>query len=394
MLNIYPKDDAEQALRLKRFFMAAASYALWLTLVLACFATGVLVIPPTQVMLATAGVVVTNVAFYAVIRTGFNKRFRDPSLTQAQIIAAMCWVLVLMFTSSEFRGLTMTVYIMTMLFGVFQLDRREFVTLSVFALLGYVGVVAVEYVFYAERFNPVVEALRVSVLAGLLGWVSFFGAYVSELKRKLRERNAALSEAVDEIGHVARRDHLTQAYNRRYIMEALGREKARSERSRTPFSVVIVDLDHFKTINDRYGHLSGDRVLMAFAERTLGTLRGMDVTDLEDRVRTFGRYGGEEFIVILPATRAGDAQRCADRIRTVTAEQPFDNVFHVTLSAGVAEYQAGESVEDTLRRADAALYAAKSTGRNRVVVDTTSASDGHQSNVVFGAFSARGSRAE
>lgn len=394
MLNIYPQNDAEQALRLKRFFMAAASYALWLALAFVCYLGGVLVVAPDLLVPTVAGVLLTNVLFYTVIRSDLNKRFRDPSLTQAQITVAMCWVLVLMFTSNEYRGLTLTVYIMTMLFGVFQLDRREFITLSVFAFLGYLGIVAVEYMFYNERFDPVIEALRVMVLAGLLGWVSFFGAYVSELKRKLRERNVALREAVDEIGNVARRDHLTQAYNRRYIMEALAREKARADRSRTPFCVVIVDLDHFKTINDRYGHLSGDRVLMAFAERTLGTLRGMDVTDLEDRVRTFGRYGGEEFIVILPSTRVADAQRCADRIRTVTAEQPFDNVFHVTLSAGVAEYQAGESVEDTLRRADAALYSAKTSGRNRVVVDTASTTDGRSSNVVFGAFSARGSRAE
>ncbi|MEM9058287.1 MAG: GGDEF domain-containing protein [Pseudomonadota bacterium] len=394
MLTFYPRNDPEQELRLKRLTMAAASYALWYALALACYVVGLLGVSADTLAATAGGVLLTNALFYAAIRSGFNKRFRDPALTQPQIVAAMCWTLVLMFTAQQYRGLTLAVFIVTMLFGVFQLDRRGFVTLSIFAFIGYLGIVAVEYVFYPERVNPSMEALRVMVLAGSLVWVSFFGAYVSELKRKLHERNAALHEAVEEIGKVARRDDLTQAYNRRYIMEALAREKARADRSRTPFCVVIVDLDHFKTINDRYGHLSGDRVLMAFAGRTLGTLRGMDVTDLEDRVRTFGRYGGEEFIVVLPATRSADAQRCADRIRTVTAEQPFDNVFHVTLSAGVAEYQAGESVEDTLRRADAALYAAKATGRNRVVVDSTTGPDGESSNVVFGAFTARGSRAD
>jgi diguanylate cyclase (GGDEF)-like protein len=181
-------------------------------------------------------------------------------------------------------------------------------------------------------------------------------------------------------------------------MEALTHERARAERNNEPFSLCILDLDRFKTINDRYGHLAGDRVLMAFSERIRGTLRGMDLVDTLDRSRSFGRYGGEEFIVLLPGTPLAGALRCAERMRKVTEEEAFDEVFRVTVSAGVAEYRRGESIENTLRRADAALYEAKGRGRNLVVAEDHGAKEVYEmavgdttmTNIVVGPFGRQG----
>ncbi len=368
-MPILPKNDPRQRLRLQRFFMAAASYALWSAVAAVAYVAGVLMIPHEMILPVLGGLVATNVYFYAFIRSGLNKRVRDPSLTFSQIIVAMCWILVLMFTSAEHRGLMLTVYSMTLLFGIFRLDAADFLALASFAMLGYLGIVAVDYWYFSWRFDMLTEGLRVVVLAGMLIWVSLFGAHVNGLKRALRDRNRELKEAVRQVGKAASRDYLTKAYNRRYIMDALAREKSRADRTRSPFCVLIVDLDHFKTINDRYGHLAGDRVLVAFAERTVGALRGMDIADRSGITGTFGRYGGEEFIVILPATDLAGARHCAERLRDVTASQPFGEGFDVTLSAGVAEYRPGESVEDVLRRADHALYDAKRAGRDRVVAD-------------------------
>ncbi|NNF66897.1 MAG: GGDEF domain-containing protein [Gammaproteobacteria bacterium] len=393
MLAILPRNDPRQLLRLQRFFMGTLCYVLWALLGFGMYLTGMLNIPGSMALPILAGICITNLYFYVFIRSGLNKHFSDPSLTFSQIIVAMTWILVLMFSAAEWRGVMLSVYVMSLLFGVFKLKKREFMILASFALAGYGLIVGLDKIFYSDRFELRLEVLRGSVLAGTLLWAAAFGSYVSGLRNKLHEKNSELREALEVVNHTARHDHLTQAYNRRYVMQTLSSEKTRADRTRRPFSVVILDLDHFKIINDRYGHLAGDRVLMGFSERTKGTLRAIDFIGSEG-VRTFGRYGGEEFIVLLPETDLGGAYQCAERIRYVTEDEPFDDVLRVTVSSGVAEYRIGESVEDTLRRADAALYRAKDNGRNCVVADDTPTSgiyslltgDEFGPNVVVGQF--------
>ena len=392
MIRTDPAEERKQKLRLQRFYMAGICYLAWIGLGLGMYLAGMLHIPRVMVVPVLTGIALTNVFFFLFIRTGLNRRLRDPSMTFSQIAVAMSWVLVLMFGAMESRGSMLAVYVMCLLFGVFHLSRRDFIVLAGFGLAGYLAIAGLESWLRPERFDLKAEALRVSVLAGTLLWAALFGSYVSGLRNVLRERNAELKKALEEVHHAARHDHLTQVYNRRYVMQTMTQEKQRADRTRRPFSIVILDLDHFKIINDRYGHLAGDRVLMAFSERSKGTLRGMDYMGA-DSVRTFGRYGGEEFIVLLPDTDLGGAYRCAERLRYVTEDEPFDEVFRVTVSCGVAEYQLGESIEDTLRRADAALYRAKDNGRNCVVADDTAVSgiyrlldDLHDDKVVVGRF--------
>jgi diguanylate cyclase (GGDEF)-like protein len=152
-------------------------------------------------------------------------------------------------------------------------------------------------------------------------------------------------------------------------MDSLAREKGRADRSNTPVSVCIFDLDHFKALNDKHGHLVGDRVLKRFAKRVRGELRAMDLANPSEHRRSFGRFGGEEFIAILPSTTLTGAGACGERIRAAVADRPFDDVYQVTVSAGVAQYQRGETVPQLLARADEALYRAKAEGRNRVELD-------------------------
>ena len=134
-------------------------------------------------------------------------------------------------------------------------------------------------------------------------------------------------------------------------------------------AVCIFDLDHFKALNDEHGHLVGDRVLKRFARRVRNELRAMDLANPTDHRRSFGRFGGEEFIAILPSTALAGAAACAERIRATIADKPIDDIYKVTVSVGVAEYQRGETVPEMLARADDALYRAKAEGRNRVVID-------------------------
>ena len=156
-------------------------------------------------------------------------------------------------------------------------------------------------------------------------------------------------------------DDLTGALNRRYIMKALNDEMSRAQRSGTPCSMAIIDLDLFKRINDRYGHPVGDEVLKTFAIAVEANVRTVD---------KLGRYGGEEFLLVLPGSAEDQALIAIYRLRQIIADLPWNGVCHglnVTISAGVSEARENEGPDDILARADAALYRAKGAGRNRVL---------------------------
>jgi two-component system cell cycle response regulator len=176
--------------------------------------------------------------------------------------------------------------------------------------------------------------------------------HVKQLQDQLRERNHQLER-------LSRTDALTGLFNRRHLDEELARRHADACRVNEPFCVLLLDLDHFKTINDTFGHPAGDAVLREFADRVRGELRAGDVA---------ARWGGEEFLVILGRTPVEQAQAVAERIRVATATTPViigTNSIDVTVSGGCAQGPA-ESVEAVLARADACLYEAKTGGRNRV----------------------------
>ncbi|MGB5210552.1 MAG: GGDEF domain-containing protein [Gammaproteobacteria bacterium] len=366
-----PKLDPRQRLRLRRFKMALVSYCMWVSLSLFAYFTDQVKISQGMLYVVLGGIALSNLYFYVMIRSGLNRRLGDPAMTLQQLVIAVGWSMVLMLVAPEVRGALMMVYVITILFGIFHLNRRGFFAMTALSLVGYMAVVATDYVLWPQNFNVDRELINLMVLSASLIWCASFGNYVAQLKSTLRQNNIELREAVSSASRMATRDHLTQSFNRRYMMESLSREKARADRSGSTFSLCILDLDHFKDLNDAHGHLVGDRVLTAFAYLARQELRATDVIDLDSEGRCFGRFGGEEFICLLPSTDEEGGLRCAERLREATAEASFEGNLSITLSAGVAEYRHGESIADTLRRSDDALYFAKQTGRNRVECAST-----------------------
>ena len=145
----------------------------------------------------------------------------------------------------------------------------------------------------------------------------------------------------------------------RWTMKAVAGELARARRYEEPLAVVMFDIDHFKAVNDRHGHLVGDQVLIELALRLRGHLRTTDV---------LARWGGEEFVVLLPHGTVQAAARLTEKLRLATLAQPFPSAGTLTLSLGVAGYQPDETLDRWFTRADNALYAAKAAGRDRVVI--------------------------
>lgn len=183
----------------------------------------------------------------------------------------------------------------------------------------------------------------------------------AELEDRVRLRTAELELAHQQCAELARRDPLTNLANRRWFDETLQREAERGARHKLPISIILLDLDHFKTVNDRFGHPVGDRVLLSTAEFLASHARPYDLVV---------RYGGEEFLILLPGIAQPQALEIAERIRLGLSELRVPGgPATFTASFGVATLAPGQPPEELVTKADAALYLAKNNGRNRVESD-------------------------
>lgn len=173
----------------------------------------------------------------------------------------------------------------------------------------------------------------------------------------LLAKNKLLSNHLKILAHT---DMLTGVLNRTMFEKLLNREILKASRYENPFSVIFIDIDHFKNVNDQYGHPVGDQVLSDFSQLLRQLNRSSDVT---------ARYGGEEFIILSIGSTINETITHAERLRNSVAEHAFDTVSHITCSLGITQFKKGEDTAGSLlKRADEALYDAKQNGRNRVEI--------------------------
>lgn len=216
----------------------------------------------------------------------------------------------------------------------------------------------------AMHFNeaPRLVILNANFFLGFMCVMTGVLAYLNE------ERDRRIFQLERELEHLANCDSLSGAFNRRYFEETARDEIERAHRYKYPLSLLMMDADHFKRINDTYGHAVGDKAIRAIAEIGQGIFRSSDL---------LARMGGEEFAVLLPETDSDGARQIAERLQeklrfndistdNATAEIP--DFFTLTISVGVSSLKRDDTVETLLQRADAALYEAKNQGRNRVVI--------------------------
>ena len=186
---------------------------------------------------------------------------------------------------------------------------------------------------------------------------------LGEVAQAFNTMAANLKENFAKVSDMANRDGLTGLYNARFFHEALARELERVKRTSRPFSIILFDGDKFKRVNDRYGHPAGDQVLQHISRVGRSVLRGYDV---------LARYGGEEFIAMLPDATGSQALLLAERMRKMIEARPFmteeAETIRITISVGVAQARAPYDKKELISQADQALYRAKETGRNKVVL--------------------------
>jgi diguanylate cyclase len=206
------------------------------------------------------------------------------------------------------------------------------------------------------------ERIVLMFLIGLsLARCVFLGLYGSNLRETLHVKNIQLKQAFGRIEELVWIDDLTGTLNRRSLMKELSAELAKASCSGAPLSIAILDLDWFKSVNDRFGHLAGDELLRKFPDIVQSIMRSSD---------KLGRYGGEEFMLILPDASEAAALAIVNRICKVIAARDWRVIspeLAITLSVGVSACCPGDTVETIISRADSALYQAKTDGRNRAL---------------------------
>ena len=364
--------DPALARRAKRQLLGLASYLMFLLPLAYAVHNGWMRFGYRGLAVFVLVAVLVNLAFLVAIGSGFSRRFSDPGLVTAQVVAAVIMGLGIDVFVDAARILPVMLLFTALFFGVFRFGRMQYVLLCTAAVVGYAAVLLFKYPpaqWNGEAFR--LELLHLMVLAIILLWLSLLGSYVAALRSGLAARKNELAAALERLKELASRDELTGLHNRRHLMEALEQQHDRARRHGEPFALCLLDLDHFKRVNDNHGHGIGDEALRGFADRVRGQLRRMDIVGRGDGDCTFGRYGGEEFLLVLPYAGIDAGTACVARLRDVVLAHPFPTSagsLRLTFSAGIASHRADETVAGMLRRADEALYRAKSAGRDRIEV--------------------------
>jgi diguanylate cyclase len=301
--------------------------------------------------------------FFALLRSGLSARTRDANLTPAQMAAAAALQLACMIYAPNLAFFFLNVLFIIFAFGALRLTVRQ----SLIAVL-IVSAATASLLYGTWERLDIPHATRFEAFlvwlcyASTLARCMYVGLYGSALRVKLHMRNVELADSSAKIERLASYDELTDTLNRRMMWVLLEDQLSRTEATHEIFCVALFDLDHFKSINDRFGHGVGDAVLQEFAATVRGSLRATD---------RIARHGGEEFLIFLTGTPTGEAVAALERVRQAVELRDWESIqqgLAVTVSGGIAAVRTGESVTDLVRRADAALYEAKRRGRNRVVL--------------------------
>ncbi len=344
--------------RSNRILLVLAALALYVGFCVVLTTEGLLQVTGSALALMLGGWIVGFVLL--LFADEVHGRFDAGALTFARALWCNLGVVFLaVLVPSLLRLLLLVVPLFGVLYAALHLSRSRMLRIAVITWASYL--VCDGVLILLGRGELFFEALTWVAFTCMLAAMALMASEVTALRVAFDRRRERLNEAMEQLSELAMRDELTGLYNRRYIMDVLGRQKALADRGHLSFTLCYCDLDHFKRINDRYGHQVGDRVLKDFAEVAGSVVRSVDFV---------ARLGGEEFLLVLVGadedTAERVAQRLCDRTRFLTLI-PEDPGYRQTVSVGLASFRPGERVEDVIQRADRALYSAKSEGRDRIV---------------------------
>lgn len=352
--------DQRRRLRLVQWLIASLVYVGSATLLITGVGQGWM--GTTALYLWLGFVALILASGYAALRSGWTERFNDPSISVWQLsmgVLAVNWGYLI---CGPMRTSALLPLMVIFAFGAFALRWRQIAFLTLLALSSLIAAILIrtlypQWVPAQGEIPPVrVDINNLLMLTVVLPALAVIAARLSGLRQKLRDQRQAIAQALSEVERLAVTDELTGIPNRRSMQLLTDRSVALSSRQLTPFTVAIIDIDHFKAVNDGFGHAAGDAALRAFARLASAKLRNTDM---------LGRWGGEEFLLVLPGGPDGFGS-VLERIRAAVRSNCLDARL-LTFSAGVAHHRPGETTDALLARADLALYQAKGAGRDRYV---------------------------
>lgn len=366
-VSIIFTDEAKQRLRITRALIAAAIYALCIGLLL--YTVYVRYTRSREAAWLIGGMLISNSIIYALLRTGWNKKREDPALAFPQVLAAQTWIAgAYAITGTPHAG-TLPLLALVLVFGMFNLSARQTRIASVYTVI-VMGVI----ILYKTITDPLVYVVKSEwvyffIVVTIMPTISLLALQhtgirdrVRAQKRDLETKNAALEAAFARIEQMAIQDEMTGLANRRHMVRVVAEHAQRHARLGHKFCLVMLDLDSFKSINDTHGHGVGDNVIRSFAREARTAMRETDV---------ISRWGGEEFLILLGESPPHDSSIGLGRLRGALANAVVcDSTpqLRIQFSAGITEYRALETIEQTIERADKALYRAKTSGRNCTVL--------------------------
>ena len=345
-----------QRARVKRLMLAGVLALIYLFVIGIFYLQGLIGLRVLQVSVVLAG------GFFLLFRLSFalglNLKIQEKNLRLPMTVSAIGVVLYTVYIAPVTQIAFVPFLFLLMAFVMHRLSPREMLFLAGATLVGYALVVAVHYATLTDSAMLTLECAQLLVLAVTLPGFAVLANRVQRLHSALFKANRKIRNIEED----AQRDVLLGCFNRRYIVAALEQQKRLADETGSPLCLAVIDLDHFKRINDEAGHLGGDEVLRIFTRIAQANIRAGDV---------FGRYGGEEFLLVLPETSLLAALNVAERIREQVEHFDWDEKLRnrVTVSIGLTQHLPGESVLDLFSRTDTAMYMAKQGGRNQVVVE-------------------------
>lgn len=309
--------------------------------------------------------------FYLLVRLSVQLRLEPPTLTILQGIFATIAIVESYAISGRFRGATLSILVVMMSFCGFALSVRQSIALSALGVVTLGGAMIWLVHVDPQGHPPLIELAHFVLACGMLCAVVFLTAEWNRLRDRLKRQKLELANAVEKIQLLATNDELTRLPNRRHMNTVLQQEERRSDRSLRNVCLALIDIDHFKRINDAYGHAIGDEALQIFASHFKRALRTGDV---------LARWGGEEFLLLLPHTTEETALHVLERIQaqlgSINVATGDENVL-ITFSGGITTVRPDERIADAVKRADVAMFQAKSEGRNTIRSYVSESDDKH-----------------
>lgn len=301
-------------------------------------------------------------AAYLAIRSGWSGRFADPSLTVPQMVYALTSGAVAYALVGAGRGGVFPIVMVILMFGMFIATPRQMAGVSLYAVALFGATMALMAAWRPAVYVPAIELGHFIMVATMVPAVSILAARLARLRQRSRAQRAELQAALARIRELATRDELTGLINRRHLEELVAQEHQRCIRSGHTFCIAALAIDGFDALPAELGPAAADEVLRGVALEGLRCVRVADV---------LARWGGDRFVLLMSDTRASLARGGLDRLReriALARVLPADDALRVTVCAGLAEHHAGETVEQTMARADAALAEARAQGPNRLVL--------------------------